>query len=138
MPQKPQFVTGWFLPVDTSSHPEHPIELPDGERPPGKPDRPEFPGHPEHPIVLPPLVGIWPPKGKPTHPIVLPEPPNGPVYIEGTPEAPINSEPGTLSPGLPVGSVPSDKIALLVTVVGVPGERWLTYDGSTSAQPKQS
>lgn len=146
---KPQFVTGWFLPVDPGAHPEHPIAPggpvgPSGPVDPGYgipgppyPDKPGIwpGGHPEHPIVIPPLVGIWPSPGHPAHPIVLPDPPvGGPIYIEGTKDNPITTAPGTLQPPLPEGSVPMGTVALLVTVPGVEGERWLTY--STQAQPK--
>lgn len=128
---KAQFVTGWFLPVDPSAHPEHPIA-------PGGPE-PEPPGqglHPEHPIVIPPLVGIWPPPGHPAHPIVLPPTaPEGPVYIEGTPEKPIQSAPGTLTPALPAGTLPQGKVAVLVEVVGVKGKRWLTVDNTPQVNP---
>lgn len=158
MPQKPQFVTGWFLPVDPSLKPEHPI-APGGPVFPVDPGYGVSEGHPEHPIynppgiwgptdprptppiVIPPLVGIWPSPGHPAHPIVIPDPTppigqGGPIYIEGTPDNPIKTNAGVLQPPLPPGSVPDGKVALLVTVVGVEGQRWLTYDSTAQATPK--
>lgn len=129
----------------TPGYPTHPISglpgYPGG--PPvdpgyGKPFPPD--AHPEHPIVIPPLVGIWPSPGHPAHPIVLPpetpgQPPSGPIYIEGTPENPISTEPGTLQPPLPQGVLPNSKVAVLVKVVGVEGERWLTVDNTPTVNP---
>ena len=150
--QKPQYVQGWFLSDPRGPHPEHPI-APGGPTTPGGPvdpgyGIPETPvdpdygipegAHPEHPIVIPPLVGIWPSPGHPAHPIVLPDPPppnSGPIYIEGTPENPIKSEPGTLTPALPAGALPPGKVAILVKVVGVEGERWLTVDNTPTVNP---
>ena len=151
MPQKPQYVQGWFYSDPRGPHPEHPIVIPPGSGSGpvdpgyGYPEKPvdpgygipEYPPHVEHPIVIPPLTGVWPPPGQPSHPIVIP-PPDGPVYIEGTPEKPIASAPGTLTPTLPsdVG-LPQSKVALLVKVVGVPGERWLTFDNSPKVTPQR-
>lgn len=155
LPGKAKFVTGWFLPVDVGAHPEHPI-APGGGGPqtPGGPVDPDYgisvehPAHPiapggppphvEHPIVIPPLVGIWPSPGHPAHPIVLPEPlppGSGPIYIQGTPENPVTTEPGTLNPPLPAGLLPSGKVAVLVEVVGVEGQRWLTVDNTPTVNP---
>lgn len=155
--QKAQYVQGWFISDPQGLHPEHPIVLPPGgPGGPGDPGKPPIdpglhpehpivlppeggkppidPGlHPEHPIVIPPLPPVWPPPGEPAHPIVIP-PTQGPIYIVGPPDRPVQSDPGTLQPDLPAGSVPMGKVALLIEVVGVPGKRWLTY--ATEAQPK--
>lgn len=166
LPGKAKFVTGWFLPVDPGAHPEHPI-APGGPQTPGGPvdpsygkpippdmiwggGKPDFPpggekppsdAHPEHPIVIPPLVGIWPSPEHPAHPIVLPPeelPPNsGPIFIKGSTDNPITTEAGTLQPPLPSGSLPPSKVAVLVTVVGVEGNRWLTYDNTGSVAPSK-
>lgn len=128
-------VSGWFRPDDAGAHPEHPIVLP------GDPVDPDYGidegAHPVHPIVIPPLVGIWPSPGHPAHPIVIPDPPpaSGPVYIEGTPENPITSNPGTLTPALPPGTLPEKKVAVLVTIPGVEGNRWLTVDMTPTVNP---
>lgn len=102
-------------------------EYPDQGLPPG------WPGRPSHPIVIPPLPGVWPPPGRPSFPTVLPELPSGtpeqPIYIEGTPEHPIALPPATIWPPLPPATLPSDKHAILIWVIGV-GTRWLVWDSS--------
>jgi hypothetical protein len=93
---------------------------------------PGLPPRPTHPIVIPPLVGVWPPPGTPTHPIHLPPEisigvPSHPIYIQGTPEHPIALPPGSIWPPLPPSEVGGSKTAILIWVVGV-GARWYVYD----------
>lgn len=149
-----QRVVGWVRtggrnwPVDPSFG--VPGEYPDQGLPPGSPGAPDqglpgspeypdqglpgYPGRPSHPIALPPLPGVWPPAGKPSLPIVIPGEPSQPIYIEGSPEHPIALPPATIWPPLPPATLPSDKHALLIWVVGV-GYRWLIYDPQTATPP---
>lgn len=119
--------------------------------PVGKPGEgpvdPDFgvPAPPDKPVVIPPLPGIWPPPGQVMPPINLPPVwAMPPIFIDGTPEKPINLPPGLWPPlppeigGGPIVPPPSsgggNKAAILVAVVGLQkgdiwsGYRWFVFE----------
>ena len=76
------------------------------------------------PIIIPPLPpGIKPPPGHIWPPRIPPGHVAPPIFIDGTPENPINIPPGTVWPPLNPGDGVQGKVLALVWLVGI-GYKW--------------